>query len=179
MLVHQLRAEEDAILVGRLTDEREHPQLNVREWNGQSPMRFILSHEHPIDAILHECYERSLQSLIVEGGRQTLQSFIDIHRAALAAVDRVKVYYDCGQSPVTNLLHGTFAEALGKSVEFKQNVRPLQYRLFQIADLVCTLRLIELRLAHGMSMTQSEMRFFGGPRDFKRNVLKKIKRKEI
>ncbi len=30
-----------------------------------------------------------------------------------------------------------------------------------------------------MSMTQSEMRFFGGPRDFKRNVLKKIKRKEI
>lgn len=77
MLVHQLRAEEDAILVGRLTDEREHPQLNVREWNGQSPVRFILSHEHPIDAILHECYERSLQSLIVEGGRQTLQSFID------------------------------------------------------------------------------------------------------
>ena len=47
------------------------------------------------------------------------------------------------------------------------------------ADLVCTLRLIELRLAHGMPMTQSEMRFFGGPRDFKRNVLKKIKRKEI
>lgn len=116
---------------------------------------------------------------IVEHLRHSLQLFIDANRAMLTAIDKVKVYYDCGQSPVTNLLHGTFAEALGKSVEFKQNVRPLQYRLFQIADLVCTLRLIELRLAHGMSMTQSEMRFFGGPRDFKRNVLKKIKRKEI
>jgi len=28
-------------------------------------------------------------------------------------------------------------------------------------------------------MTQSEMRFFGGPRDFKRNILKKIKTKEL
>ena len=28
-------------------------------------------------------------------------------------------------------------------------------------------------------MTQSEMRFFGGPRDFKRNYLKKIKAKEL
>lgn len=116
---------------------------------------------------------------IVEHLRHSLQLFIDAHRAALAAVDNVKVYYDCGQSPVTNLLHGAFAEALGKTVEFKQNVKPSKYRLFQIADLVCTLHLIELRLAHGMHMTPSEKRFFGGPRDFKRNVLKKIKRKEL
>ena len=32
MLVHKLRAENDAILVGRVTDEREHPQLDVRHW---------------------------------------------------------------------------------------------------------------------------------------------------
>ena len=50
---------------------------------------------------------------------------------------------------------------------------------FQYPDLVCTLHLIELRLAHGIPMTPSEMRFFGGPRDFKRNVLRKIKAKEI
>ena len=77
MLVHQLRAEEDAILVGRVTDEREHPRLDVREWSGRSPERFVLSHENGIEKILNECYERSLQSLIVEGGRMTLQSFID------------------------------------------------------------------------------------------------------
>ena len=77
MLVHQIRAEEDAILVGRVTDEREHPRLDVREWSGRSPVRFVLSHENGIEKILQECYERNLQSLIVEGGRQTLQSFID------------------------------------------------------------------------------------------------------
>ena len=77
MLVHQLRAEEDAILVGRVTDEREHPRLDVREWSGRSPVRFVLSHENGMEKILNECYECSLQSLIVEGGRMTLQSFID------------------------------------------------------------------------------------------------------
>lgn len=82
MLVHKLRAEEDAILVGRVTDEREHPKLNVREWAGKSPVRFVLSSKssknaHSIEEILQKCREQQLQSLIVEGGWKTLQSFID------------------------------------------------------------------------------------------------------
>ncbi len=77
MLVHKLRAEEDAIVVGRVTDEREHPQLNVRHWSGRDPVRFVLSHNFTIENLFDECRERQLQSLIVEGGRQTLQSFID------------------------------------------------------------------------------------------------------
>jgi len=77
MLVHKMRAEEDAILVGRVTDEREHPQLNVREWSGKSPVRFVLSHQMGITQILQACYDRNLQSLIVEGGAKTLQSFLD------------------------------------------------------------------------------------------------------
>ena len=77
MLSHHLRAEEDAILVGRVTDEREHPQLNVREWSGPDPVRFVLSHETSVEAVLKECYDRQLQSLIVEGGAKTHQSFLD------------------------------------------------------------------------------------------------------
>ena len=77
MLVHQLRAEHDAILVGRVTEEREHPRLDVRRWSGPNPVKMVLSHDHDIDAILAECRERQLLSLLVEGGRQTLQSFID------------------------------------------------------------------------------------------------------
>ncbi len=116
---------------------------------------------------------------IVERLRTELVSFIDAHREMLSSVMRIKVYYDCGQSPVTHLLHKTFEDAIGKSVEFKQDVKPSHYRLFQIADLVCTLHLIELRLLHGVPMTRSEVRFFGGPHVFKRNVLKKIKQKEL
>ena len=77
MLSHRLRAEEDAILVGRITDEREHPQLTVRAWSGKNPERFVLNHETSIEEILQQCYERNLQSLIVEGGAQTHQSFIE------------------------------------------------------------------------------------------------------
>ena len=50
---------------------------------------------------------------------------------------------------------------------------------FQIPDMVATLKLVELKLEHGDMMTESEYKFFGGPRNFKRNILKYIKRKEI
>ena len=70
-------------------------------------------------------------------------------------------------------------EELGRHVEFAQGVQPANYRLFQLADLVCSIHLIERRLEVGDPMTTSEMRLFGGPRDFKRNILKKIKTKEI
>ena len=77
MLSHKLRAEEDAILVGHVTDEREHPLLTVRAWSGRSPERFVLSHETSIDEIMQQCYERHLQSLIVEGGAKTHLSFME------------------------------------------------------------------------------------------------------
>lgn len=77
MLSHKLRAENDAILVGRVTDEREHPELNVREWSGRNPKRLVLGDGMKVDELLRNLYEESIQSLIVEGGRKTLQSFID------------------------------------------------------------------------------------------------------
>ena len=43
MLVHKLRAENDAILIGRGTFETDKPQLNVREWTGTNPERLLLS----------------------------------------------------------------------------------------------------------------------------------------
>jgi diaminohydroxyphosphoribosylaminopyrimidine deaminase/5-amino-6-(5-phosphoribosylamino)uracil reductase len=77
MLSHKLRAENDAILVGRVTDEREHPMLNVREWYGNDPMRIVLTHDTDIDEMLKELYSKKMQSIIVEGGAKTLNSFLD------------------------------------------------------------------------------------------------------
>jgi diaminohydroxyphosphoribosylaminopyrimidine deaminase/5-amino-6-(5-phosphoribosylamino)uracil reductase len=74
MLSHRLRAEEDAILVGRITDEREHPQLTVRHWFGPDPKRLIIDRQHPLN--LESLYDHNIQSLIVEGGRKTLESFL-------------------------------------------------------------------------------------------------------
>ena len=75
MLSHKLRAEEDAILVGRVTEEREHPQLTVRDWTGENPKRLVVDRNHPLN--LEGLYAHGIQSLIVEGGAKTLQAFID------------------------------------------------------------------------------------------------------
>jgi len=77
MLSHQLRAEEDAILVGHTTDIREHPQLTVRHWYGPNPKRIVLSHGRSLTQFTDDLYQHHIQSLIVEGGRQTLKSFIE------------------------------------------------------------------------------------------------------
>ena len=74
MLSHKLRAEEDAILVGRVTDERDKPQLTVREWRGPNPKRLVIDHAHPLN--LESLHAHNIQSLIVEGGAETLRSFL-------------------------------------------------------------------------------------------------------
>ena len=84
MLVHKLRAENDAILVGKTTEELEHPQLTVREWSGPNPEKLVLTshptregeYATPAEALAH-LYEEKKQSLVVEGGAKTLQSFLD------------------------------------------------------------------------------------------------------
>ncbi len=90
MLVHKLRAENDAILIGRGTFETDKPQLNVREWTGTNPERLLLSSSmakesnqpegwkvfaNIHDALAH-LYKEKKQSLIVEGGAETLKQFI-------------------------------------------------------------------------------------------------------
>ncbi len=76
MLSHQLRAEEDAILVGHTTDVREHPRLDVRHWHGPAPKRIVLTHQRPLPQLIGDLYQHGIQSLIVEGGCQTHEAFM-------------------------------------------------------------------------------------------------------
>lgn len=41
-LVHQYRAQEDAIMVGRNTAQYDNPSLTVRQWEGRNPIRIVL-----------------------------------------------------------------------------------------------------------------------------------------
>ncbi len=119
-LVHKWRTEEQAILVGTQTVLSDNPELSVRDWVGNAPVRVVIdsslripknlsvwddgqetifivdknqklpgpsasTHFQPIDfaqnvpgQILEVLYNRQLQSVIIEGGRQTLQGFIDV-----------------------------------------------------------------------------------------------------
>lgn len=89
MRVHRLRALNDAILVGHNTLRLDRPRLDVRHWAGRPPLRVVLGSvaegELPagftacadIDTLLVSLFRRGVQTLLVEGGAQTLQSFID------------------------------------------------------------------------------------------------------
>lgn len=98
MLSHKLRAEEDAILVGRITDEREHPQLTVRHWFGPDPKRLIIDHQHPLN--LKSLYDHNIQSLIVEGGCKTLESFLMQNLWDEIRIETTTITVNCGtQAP--------------------------------------------------------------------------------
>ena len=116
---------------------------------------------------------------IVSHLQNDMEEFFDRLVKTHPEIDRFKVYYDCGQTPVTNMLLATFKARSGLAIEFAQAVRPERYKLFQVADMIATLKLVELKIEHGEPMTESEYKFFGGPRNFKRNYLRFVKAKEL
>ena len=114
--VHLLRAEEDAILVGTRTAQKDNPSLTVRHVEGKNPLRIVLDRKLTLSPELHLfdnstetlvinalqnkredktewvkvdysqnvlaqlmdiLYQKEKLSLIVEGGRELLQNFID------------------------------------------------------------------------------------------------------
>ncbi len=86
---HRLRTTHQAILVGHNTLRLDCPTLTPRHYAGPAPLRVVLGRvdaEHlpegfvayeTIDEALTDLHARQVQSLLVEGGTQVLQSFID------------------------------------------------------------------------------------------------------
>ena len=108
---------------------------------------------------------------------QEIVDFLITHRDDFNASEKIKVYYDNGQTQVTALLKEAFAIYSAK-VEFATDVQPFKYRLFQVADVICTLELVKAKLLATGSISESEDRFFGGIKNFKKNYLKLLARKE-
>lgn len=96
-LTHKWRSEETAILIGAKTAIDDNPSLTTRNWKGSNPKRIVLNIREPLDRTLqifdsqaetielkttdtsHICeqlYNSGIQSVIVEGGTTTIQSFI-------------------------------------------------------------------------------------------------------
>lgn len=116
-LVHQWRAEEDAVLVGKNTVAIDNPQLNVRYGEGKAPKRVVIDRRLELEKslnvfdqsvetlifnevktdidgknkyialedfdqfvpqyILYQLYLQDIQSVIIEGGAYTLNTFIE------------------------------------------------------------------------------------------------------
>jgi diaminohydroxyphosphoribosylaminopyrimidine deaminase/5-amino-6-(5-phosphoribosylamino)uracil reductase len=114
-LVHKIRSQEDAILVGRKTAEKDNPSLTVRHYTGKNPIRLVIdnklqlskdlnlfdrtektlvfnsiknetkeyisylkidSDKNIVAQLVDQLYNSNIQSVIIEGGKQLLESFI-------------------------------------------------------------------------------------------------------
>ncbi|MBR9915971.1 MAG: bifunctional diaminohydroxyphosphoribosylaminopyrimidine deaminase/5-amino-6-(5-phosphoribosylamino)uracil reductase RibD [Algicola sp.] len=104
-LTHKWRSEEQAILVGRHTVAQDNPSLTVRDWTGKHPIRIVIDRMSKLSkqyAVFDETsktlrltdakidfkqplakeigsylYTENINAVIIEGGAQTLQTFID------------------------------------------------------------------------------------------------------
>lgn len=95
MICHKRRAEHQAILVGHNTWDIDKPGLDVRAWSGKNPKIYVASNNitpaekeeieslggkvvsGSVDVILHTMFDDGVQTLLVEGGAQLLQSFVN------------------------------------------------------------------------------------------------------
>jgi diaminohydroxyphosphoribosylaminopyrimidine deaminase/5-amino-6-(5-phosphoribosylamino)uracil reductase len=103
-LVHKWRSEEQAILVGANTVLQDNPSLTVRDWTGENPIRIVIDKENKLSKdfkvfnteaktiiisieninfnkniaqqICGILFKNNINSVIIEGGAKTLQTFI-------------------------------------------------------------------------------------------------------
>lgn len=90
--------------------------------------------------------------------------------------EKVILYYDNGQHELTKILNTVLATQL---TEYEvRRVIPSEYRLFQVADLICTLELLKIKMEEG-KLTNSEEKIFHSKRDLKKDFIKGIRKKEF
>lgn len=102
-----------------------------------------------------------------------LSLFIQENLPYLTTFDKVIVYYDNGQAAITDLVNMVFS-ALLFEVDFRK-VNPSDYRIFQTADLLCSLELSRAK-TEDHTFSRSEEVFFESRRKLKKNYLDKLKR---
>ena len=102
-----------------------------------------------------------------------LSSFIGENFSYFSKFKTVIVYYDNGQSLITELISTVLA-----SIFFDFDLRrvsPKDYRLFQSADLLCALELIKAK-SEATELSKSEQIFFGNRQKRKKNILNKLEK---
>jgi len=93
-----------------------------------------------------------------------------------SSFDKIIVYYDNGQTQLTRIITSVF-NTLFPNVEMRK-VHPVDYKLFQVADLVCTLEMLSDKAGHN-GFSRSETEFFGSIRKFNKDYYKKILNKRL
>ncbi len=105
-----------------------------------------------------------------------LSQFIRSNLEWFQTFDDVILYYDNGQHELNSILNAVLTTEL--SSYDARKVLPKDYKLFQAADLICTLKLLSLKCDR-RELSNSERLMFHDGRDLKRQFLKPIKKKSF
>ena len=130
--------------------------------------------------IRYKCFcinKKHIQDVVEATGKLSKQisQFIRDHYEDFLSFDDVKIYYDNGQVEVSKIISSVFNSLLPNPIFRK--VMPSEYKLFQVADLLCTMELIKLKLENNM-FSKTESIFFGNVRSLKKNYLKHLNKME-
>jgi diaminohydroxyphosphoribosylaminopyrimidine deaminase/5-amino-6-(5-phosphoribosylamino)uracil reductase len=151
-LSHKWRSEEQAILVGTKTVIDDNPSLTTRNWYGKNPIRIVIDKNNRIpkesntfdnqaktivlnseiinfekniaEQIAQFLYRQEIQSVIIEGGTQTLQTFIDKNIWDEARVFKSQVF----------IKKGTKAPIFEGNLESKMNILNDQLLIYSHHD---------------------------------------------
>ncbi len=164
-----------------LTGHKEYESLSVGTRKSHLSCFAMFAERVPFGYITLS-YEKKLyadrpEKLLASIKRDLVVALFD-NLPYLQQFDRVKIYYDNGQSIVTEAVHKAIEYVLWKDVVVYRLVTPADYRLFQLADYICTLELTALKYrAH--AETATDRMFFGQWGSFKKNYLKKLRRHRL
>jgi hypothetical protein len=158
--------------------EAEYKGYSIKE--RQMIIKRMMSFIRHLDIRFKSIYieKKHIEDSVEAAGKlsKKLAIFIRENMEVLQNFDVVKVYYDNGQVEVSRILSSVF-NAFLENVEFRR-VMPADYRLFQVADLICTLKLTELKM-NGHLLSKSEKYFFGDERTIRKNYLKPLEKKQL
>lgn len=157
--------------------ERPYEQMDIKE--RRRVLNKMIAFVRQIDVSFKSFVieKKHIEDAIEASGRLSKQiaQFIRERYVEFLSYDKVKVYYDNGQVEVTRILSSVL-NAMLPTVEFRK-VFPSDYRLFQIADLICTFELLRLKL-EAKELSKNELLFFGKESILRKNYLKELYRKE-
>lgn len=150
-----------------------HLDLNARKRLFRSLFDFMRKTPIGFKTFVFRKREYSDHDAPISRMSREIGAYVRENLATFQSFERIVVYYDGGQKEITNLINTVLNTLLEAEV---RRVRPSDYRLFQAADMICTLELLAAKLEDG-GLSKSEDEFFGGARNLKKNYLKPLERK--
>ncbi len=177
--ISETKLKRNLVHVGPLVRrEKEYKYLSVQERRSvlRRLMTFAKKTNFLCNAIVVNKKDISTSVELTARLTKQLSEFIKENLGYFEKYDHIKIYYDNGQSGIVKIIVAVF-NALFSCVEFKDATQE-KYKMLQVADLVCSAKLIELKMLD-KTLSKSERNVLGNDRYIKQNLLKPLKKKKF